>query len=118
MARPPLQQTVEQQVGARIAGLRAAKGLTQEELAEMMGVGVQLVGRAERGTLKLRVERVLQFAAGLGVTGAALLPDQALEAGDGITPDERELLQQWRSVRSDLRPLLVRVVADFVAESE
>ncbi len=118
MARPPTQHTVEQQVGARIAGLRAAKGLTQEELAEMMGVGVQLVGRAERGTLKLRVERVLQFAAGLGVTGAALLPDQEGDTGDGITPDERELIRKWRSVRSDLRPLLIRVVSDFVAASE
>ena len=40
---------VLEQLGARIAALRRAKGLTQEMLAEKMGVSPQAVSKWERG---------------------------------------------------------------------
>ncbi|MBE6698122.1 MAG: helix-turn-helix transcriptional regulator [Ruminococcaceae bacterium] len=44
-----LSMIVLEQLGARIAALRRAKGLTQEMLAEKMGVSPQAVSKWERG---------------------------------------------------------------------
>ena len=37
------------ELGMRVKKLRAAKGLTQEKLAEALGISVEYVGKIERG---------------------------------------------------------------------
>jgi len=59
-------------VGRKIAELRRKAGLTQEELAEKLGVGWRYVSRAERGE-NLTLQTMVKIANALGVRVKALL---------------------------------------------
>lgn len=59
-------------VGRKIAELRRKAGLTQEELAEKLGVGWRYVSRAERGE-NLSLLTMAKIANALGVRVKALL---------------------------------------------
>ncbi len=49
-------------VGKAIAALRDAAQLTQEQLAEAIGVGVQQLSRFERGAVTPSIQRLYQIA--------------------------------------------------------
>ena len=65
-------ETLKRSVGRRIAELRRAKGLTQEEMAERLEVGSRYVSRAERGE-NLTLETLAKIATVLGVRARQLL---------------------------------------------
>ncbi len=48
--------------GKRIRKLRKVKGLSQNQLAEMIGVHVKTIGKAERGIIGLSVDNLLVIA--------------------------------------------------------
>ena len=57
-----------------VARLRKARNLSQEELAEVAGVGVDTVGRVERGERHtVRPQTLARLARALGVEPAVLL---------------------------------------------
>lgn len=60
-------------VGRRIAELRAARGWTQEGLAERLGVGAKYVQGVERGTENLTLRTLARVAEELGTRPIALL---------------------------------------------
>ena len=49
-------------IGRAIAKYRQAKGLTQAELAEILGIGNDAVSRMERGTIVPTVTRLIELA--------------------------------------------------------
>jgi transcriptional regulator with XRE-family HTH domain len=53
--------------GSRLRVLREAAGLTQEELAEKVGMNYQNIGRLERGDRSPSWKTVLKLAEALGV---------------------------------------------------
>jgi transcriptional regulator with XRE-family HTH domain len=60
-------------LGARIAELRTAKGMTQQKLAEELGVSQQTVGHYEVGRARLQVATLQTLAEALGVSVTTLL---------------------------------------------
>jgi len=64
-------EELKRRFGKRVQGLREAKGLTQEQLADRIGRSVDTVGNIERGVNATRIEVAYQIAVELGVT----LPD-------------------------------------------
>ncbi len=60
-------------LGRRVAGLRAERGLSQQELAERSGLTVEAVSRIERMTREPRISTVARLADGLGLSVADLL---------------------------------------------
>jgi transcriptional regulator with XRE-family HTH domain len=60
-------------VGARIAELRRAAGLTQQALADRMGVSLRRVQRLEGDALDLRLSTLAQLAQHLGAPVEELL---------------------------------------------
>ena len=62
---------LKRRFGKQVQGLREAKGLTQEQLADRIGRSVDTVGNIERGVNATRIEVAYQIAVELGVT----LPD-------------------------------------------
>ncbi|MBV8545756.1 MAG: helix-turn-helix transcriptional regulator [Acidobacteria bacterium] len=62
-------------LGSRIAELRREKGLTQEALAEAMGVSRNHVADIELGTRNTGVWSLLLVCQGLAVTPGALFED-------------------------------------------
>lgn len=68
-------------IGERIFELRKAKGLSQEELAEQLGVSRQSVSKWETGTVMPDTENALAMSKILGVTTDFLLTGQNNEFG-------------------------------------
>jgi transcriptional regulator with XRE-family HTH domain len=54
-------------VARRIAELRLAKGFTQEQVAEALGIAVQNFRRIERGRQNLTIKTMAAIAAAIGV---------------------------------------------------
>ena len=50
------------ELGLRIKRLRMAKGLTQEKLAEALGISVEYVGKIERGKRTPSLDLVIAMA--------------------------------------------------------
>jgi transcriptional regulator with XRE-family HTH domain len=53
---------IAQDVGALIAQRRMAAGLTQEDVAELLGIGNEAVSRLERGVASPSIPRLFEFA--------------------------------------------------------
>jgi transcriptional regulator with XRE-family HTH domain len=62
-------------VGRAIRTLREARGLTQEQLADLAGVHRTYVGSVERGERNVTVETLLRFAQALEVRPSDILSD-------------------------------------------
>lgn len=85
-----------EQVGGRIRELRAARGLTQAALAEVIGVTPEQISRIERGTREPRFATLQRMADALGVRVADLfaterakaLPKPQLADADNALPPE------------------------------
>lgn len=66
-------------IGDRIARFRKSNGMTQQQLAEKIGIQRILISDYERGRIRLYDEMVGRFALALGITADELL---------GLTPSE------------------------------
>ncbi len=96
-------------VGARIRLQRVMRGLTQSELAELVGISFQSVQKYERGENRVSASRLHEFSAALGVpeqfffdgvggdtaAPAEAAPDHAISASEG-----KELHRQLAAVMS------------------
>lgn len=61
-------------VGENIRRIRFQRGLTQEQLAEELGMSVRYLAGVERGERNLSLDTLDDLAARLGVQTEALLP--------------------------------------------
>lgn len=50
------------QIGRMIAQRRTERGLTQEEVAECLGIGGEAISRLERGKVELSIQKLIQLA--------------------------------------------------------
>lgn len=71
-------------VGRRIRELRAARGMTQEAVAEAAGIHPKYFGSIERGEVNLTLSSLEKIGAALMVT-----PDELLRSGDAPRRDDR-----------------------------
>lgn len=63
---------LKQALGANIRHHRRAQGMTQEALAEAVGVSIETVGKIERGVAAPSFDTVERIAAALGLPPLAL----------------------------------------------
>ena len=74
-----------QEIGKRIQNRRKSLGFTQEQIAEMMNVSVQMVSNLERGNKAIRIDnllsisRILQVSTDYILTGADFNSQQSIE---------------------------------------
>lgn len=71
-ARVATAAEVQRSVGARIAELRRAAGLTQDGLAAVIGVSARYVRTVEAGRVNLSIESLVTFATALGAEAVDL----------------------------------------------
>ena len=100
----PRPQEVDRHVGARVRERRLALGLTQQQLAELVGTTYQQTHKYERGVNRIAAGRLHQLARALGVE-----PGYFFEGlgGDGPArpgPGQRRLLELSRSFAALSRP--------------
>lgn len=77
-----------------IRALRKKAGLTQEQLAEKIGISQVHLGRLENNARSMDLEQVENIAKALGVQPLDILPSSWQQ--EEITPEEREILRMIR----------------------
>jgi transcriptional regulator with XRE-family HTH domain len=63
-------------VGERVRELRAATGISQEQLAHKVEMSRRYLSGIERGEANPTLDQLERLASGLGVQPSALLPDR------------------------------------------
>ena len=101
-ARP---QEMDRYVGSRIRQRRILLGMTQQQMAELIGVTYQQAYKYERGTNRVSAGRLHQIALALGVGINYFYehaqPDNGSQTGEQkLTPNQRMLLELARSFAS------------------
>lgn len=76
---------MDSQFGKRLAHARAAKNLTQRELADTIGITWSQISRYEAGKAKPRLAVLLKLAEALGKTADDLTGVESEESGREIT---------------------------------
>lgn len=92
-------------LGKRIRKIRRQLSLTQEELAEQVGISASFMGHIERGSRVASLETLVALCNTLNVTPQYLLSaslttyDQYMPSG--ITPESRERLSEFLRLAQD-----------------
>ena len=98
-------------VGQAIARQRIRSKLSQEQVAEKLGIGSEAVSRIERGVVMPNIERLIELATVFGCETADLLTE-----GSTRQEDQARRLQGLLSVLdSDDRTLVLEFVESLVA---
>ncbi len=97
-------------VGANIQQKRKLRGLTQEKLAEMVGIGQQSLSRMEKGQLAPRFERLQALADILHCTVAELF---RLPEGEGMPEQAATLMDILRPLSAESQDALVGIAAEM-----
>lgn len=92
-------------IGRAIAQARLQQGLTQEQVAERLGVEQETISRFERGAVLPPLGRLAELSDLLAVpmaqfvqAGSTQLADQTQEISDRLAelaPADRELVRRW-----------------------
>ena len=91
--------------GQIVKEYRQAKGMSQMELAEIIGVSYQQVQKYEKGTNRISVERLKQIAKALDVpineffSPEKLVVSETQAAYGKMTEDEQLLLHLFREIK-------------------
>lgn len=116
-----MNKSLQLTLGKAAREARRALGLTQEKVAERLGVSVEFYGRVERGAAWPSMEVLANMVSALEVSADALLgietrraPEPAPLAQEDDSPEIRELMALLHSA-----PLgVVRLVSAMVRELE
>jgi len=86
------------EIGRKIKEYRKRKGLSQEGLAELMGLSFQQIQKYESGVNRLNTDKLQAIANILSVPVASFFEDQPIEALP-FSDQERELIESFRSIK-------------------
>ena len=93
----PRSQDIDRQVGARMRQRRVMLGLTQQQLAELIGVTYQQAHKYEKGINRVAAGRLYGIAQALGVEVSYFF--EGLQTADRLvpSPQQRMLLELART---------------------
>ena len=95
-------------LGKRVRKQRLLIGLTQQELAERIGVSTSFVGHIERGTRKASLETLVALANALGVSVDYLL-------AESLVSQQEESAEQPAAINATKR-LVIREILTTLQE--
>jgi transcriptional regulator with XRE-family HTH domain len=90
-------QDIDRHVGARIRERRIMLGLTQQQLADLIGVTYQQAHKYERGINRVSAGRLFEVAQVLNVPVSHFFDGLEQESERGISPRERMCLELARN---------------------
>lgn len=100
-----------QEIGKRIRAIRKQKGLSQEQLAEMVDVGTSHVSHIENGHTKMSVQVLIKLSNALSVSTDELLCDHVYKAKE-VLVDEMAILV------ADCNSDELRILSDIVKSAK
>jgi transcriptional regulator with XRE-family HTH domain len=92
-----LTQDIDRHVGARVRERRIMLGLTQQQLADLIGVTYQQAHKYERGINRVSAGRLFEIAQMLRVPVSYFFDGLDIEAGRVGSPRERMCLELARN---------------------
>ncbi len=93
----PRAQNIDQFVGDRIRSRRIILGLTQQQMANIIGVTYQQAHKYEKGVNRIAAGRLFQIAQALGVEVGYFFEGMAEVGKTEPSPQQRMLLELARS---------------------
>ena len=117
-------QDVDRHVGARVRERRLALGLTQQQLAELVGTTYQQAHKYEKGVNRISAGRLHVIAGALGVEPGSFFEGLGEDEPARPSAGQRRLLELSRSFVALSRPHrealagLARALAGAAAEPE
>lgn len=97
-------------VGATVAAKRKQLGLSQEQLAEKIGIQQESLSRMEKGTISPKFERLRQIAEALQCSVADLFR----EADEDATDRAATIADQLAQLTPEQQNAVVRIVEEAV----
>lgn len=110
-----MSQTIAKLVGQRLRSAREDKGLTQEDLADALGISKSQISHFERGANLLTIEHLKKLPRILGRPVNYFLGESS---SSRLTPDEDELVSLYRQVPDDLKALCMETAKLYVVEAK
>jgi len=96
-------------VGRRIRAAREREGLTQEHLAETLGIGADTVSRYETAAIPVSIARLQQIADALNTDLTSLLQVEPVAVED----EAKEVATLWLSLDKERRQAMLQFLRKF-----
>lgn len=101
------------EIGLKIRQLRQQAGLSQERLAEMVGVTFQQVQKYESGFTTLNILKLQQISNALNVSVMDFFGNQSVQQ-IRLTHEEDQLLQAFRRIKNgELKGCILKLVGNM-----
>ncbi len=106
-------------VGELIRRLRDAKGITQMELAERVGLSYQQIQKYEKGRSSISLSRLRQIAHALDVPISEFFEKddyvaEPTSSYQGLSEEERRLLKFWQRLKGKkIKKLILQLIKEF-----
>lgn len=101
-------ETAAESLAVRIKRLRLARGLTQWQLAELLGITQAAVGRWEAGAFLPEGRYVMKLAGALGIDVSALLGETPTSIDD--LTEEVQLLAAFRVLPKERKLTAIKLL--------
>ena len=110
---------MSESMSQRIKNLRKEKGLTLEQVADIVGVGKSTVRKWETGMIaNMKRDKISSLAQALGTTPAYLMGWNEEEADDKkissdelvLTEGEKVMLELFRAIPEDQQPVVLAMI--------
>jgi len=98
-------------IGKRIKMYRKQAGLTQESLAEKLGISVSFQSRLERGAAKISLEKLVQTAEHLNIPVSQLITGAEETAENYLDADIHNITKDFNSDKMKLLLGIAEVIA-------
>lgn len=105
------------ELGSLIAELRKQQELTQEQLAELLGVSQQSVAAYEVGRLRVAVSMLPKLARTLGVSVEALIGEEDKPARRGPTPKLQQQMARLSALPKTKQRAVMEVLEAVLAQA-
>jgi len=113
----PVEKAFFQKLGERIATLRKARGLTQVQLAEVLGVSQQQVVSFEKGRRRVPASALPELSRVLGVSVENLIGAEPGPAKRGPKPKLQQQLEQLSRLPKPKQKFVMEMI-DTVLQQE
>ena len=98
-------------IGERIRNARKARKMTQQDLAEELGVSIAFLSRVERGNSQINLKRISQICGILGISEGELLNGTSSTSSSYLDGEFSDILKKC----NDKQVKLIYDIAKLIA---
>jgi len=106
---------IYKEFGLRLSGARKAAGLTQEALADQVGLNRTSITNIEKGRQRLALHLLFSLASAVGMPPAALLPERKETRAPGVI-DEKQIKNE--ALKKEQKDYIETLVASGITRNK